>query len=302
MSTQLENTTKRFHKGGFIAAGIGVLMLLAMEVFDSSLIFYPFFDNKYVNEGSLAMALCATLTMLVWSFGTPRGWWQGALAGIGGAFLPMFLIALGVFPRSIEITLWTFVTAFLSLPLLWFGFKRAHRMNDGSLKAMTYVLCFLATGILLLSVFVLPAIGSISFHNNAPSFGGLTIRSVGSNVTYLQYFPLLAILVLLAAAISIVLALTSQRKFLLLLGAAALLAVWLHYLFGSVPTTGDWFMFRGERINIYGKIHGEAWAGLMIGFLSIIFAGLVNQAGVRDWLLKRSETRQTADPSEGVAV
>lgn len=302
MSTQLENTTKRFNKGGFIATGIGVLMLVAMEVFDSSLIFYSFFDNKYVNEGSLAMALCATLTLLVWSFGTPRRWWQGVLAGIGGAFLPMFLIALGVFPRSIDITLWTFVTAFLSLPLLWFGFKRAHRMSDGSLKALTYVLCFLATGILLLSVLVLPAIGSISFHNNAQNFGGLALRSVGSNVTYLQYFPLPAILALLASAISTVLAFTSQRKFLLLLGSAALLAVWLHYLVGSVPTTGDWFTFRGQRINIYGKIHGEAWAGLMIGFVSIVFAGLINQTGVSEWLLRRCDTRQTADPSEGVAI
>jgi len=302
MSTPVAPKAKRYNKGGLIATAISALVVLSLiiEEDNNPLVIVAVVTGVNDDFVRAIMAVSGTTTLLLWSFSSSaplRRWWQAVLAWLGGSLLPILVFITGMFSRNPKVTSFTLVCCFLAFPLLWFGFKRPRQMSTASLKVRSFIACFAGAGIILLSVFVFPAIGSATFRDMESGFGGIAIRSISTGsagpITYIKYFPAAGILFLILSAVAVLLILSSKKMLLLYIGAAALLVSILHYSFGDLPETGQWFDFAGGRRNIYGRIHGEAWAGLIIGSLLILLSGLVNQGFVKNWLLRRTETPQT---------
>lgn len=242
MSAPQQTKAKRYSKGGLIATTISALIPLAVLIeddYDALMFVAPIAGIKH-GETRFAMAVCATIVLLLWSFSPFRRWWQGVMAWVGGSLLPMLFVITGAFSRNQKVTFFTLVCCFLAFPLLWFGFKRPRQMSTASLEVRSYIVCLAGVGIILLSVFVLPAIGSATFRDMDSGFGGIVIRSLGSQgpFTYIKYFPAAGILFLIVAAVAVLLIFSSKKRLLLYLGAAALLAGILHYSFGEVPEPG----------------------------------------------------------------
>jgi hypothetical protein len=103
-----------------VVSGLSFLALLMMVI------------NGVPLLAAVTLWLGAALSMLIWTFGRPRRWWQGVAAWFGGGFAGY---AIGFLPLALpSFAGLSFVAVFflIGVVLLWLGFRRFKKQPAGT--------------------------------------------------------------------------------------------------------------------------------------------------------------------------